>query len=94
MKFIATLNTSRRIERPVNYYGPTRDNVSRLAEQWLESSGKHGDSFSISEVVRVDVAVIECTKPPVVQTFKHHVPDMKPGVLRCDKCNRLYEDHI
>lgn len=94
MKFIASLNTSRKIERPVEYHGPTQENVSKLAVNWMDANGERGDSFSIQEVCRVEVAVIECDKPPKVQTFKHHAPDIKPGTLRCDKCNRLHEEHI
>lgn len=94
MKFIATLNTPRNIERPVQYHGPTRENVSGMASKWLDANGMHGDSFMISEVVRIDLGVIDCDKPPVVRKFKHHEPDIKAGTLRCDKCNRTYEEHI
>lgn len=33
MKFIATLNTPRNIERPVQYHGPTQENVSGMASK-------------------------------------------------------------
>lgn len=93
MKFIATLNTLRPLNRPVQFHGSTQSSICAFTEKWLDCNGYAGDSFSIAEVVTVEVAVIECKNPPLVKQFRHHSPEMKPGCLRCDKCNRLYEEH-
>lgn len=97
MTFLASLNTSRHLERPVHYYGPTKDAVESLAVKWLDANGNYGDSFSICEFVRSEVAVIHCDKPeetPAPREFKGHAPVFRDGVERCQKCNRLESEHV
>ena len=96
MKFIANLQTSRNIPRPVSFFGSTETSVISYAVIWLEAQGEHGDSFSIEEIVRRPVRTIECGKEPAPlpePTGGRHAFMKGKSPLRCDRCNGLFEEH-
>ena len=98
-RYIAILHTARHLERPFQFFGSDRARTTKQAEDWLEANGQHGDSIEITQLVREPVCVVECKKPapgPAVRIPKdgHHAfVEPKYGV-RCDKCNKLEEEHF
>ncbi len=93
--FVASLRTSRSIERGVSFYGADQATVEKAARSWLEAFGEPGDAFFVMENVTEQRAVIVCDKiarTAPVKTLKGHA--FKPGKgLRCDTCNLLEGEH-
>src|ERR1019366_4859357 len=95
--FLASLRTSRQVERGVSFHGSTQESVEKPARAWLESLGEHGDFFVVTEFVRLEHSVIECDKPkPALQDPKWNGHPFKDGKspLHCYICNGTYEEHL
>ena len=96
VSFVASLRTSRPLERGVSYHGADFASVESAAKKWLESFGERGDTFEIIENVPTRRALIECDKPPAPKpqrAYKGHA--FKPGSgVRCDVCGSAEEAHV
>lgn len=94
--FVASLRTTRALERGVSYHGGTQESVEKPARAWLEAFGEHGDSFEVVENVPTLRATLACARPPAekpVRKLKGHEFMAAARGLRCDVCGNLEEGH-
>lgn len=95
--FVASLQTTRTMERGVSYHGATQGSVERPARTWLEAFGENGDSFIITENVPTQRIVIACEKPVAPEPepqWKGHAFVAGKSPLRCNACNNIYGEHL
>lgn len=94
MNIRAVLQTSRYMERGVQYYGPDVVTVSTMADKWLDNHGKPGDQFAIFEETLV--RVVPFTKATVlVESEQVPGPTLQhafvPGSgIHCDRCGGVH----
>ena len=96
MLFMSVLSSATPRERGVQFIGSDA-HVTKSATDWLESSGEHGDEFTVYEVVRQPLRVIKCDKPkppPPGPKAGHHAFVESPYGSRCQKCSGTVEAHL
>ena len=95
--FIASLRTTRTLERGVSFHGATQSSVEKEARTWLDAFGENGDSFCVVENVPTERAVIACDKPvapePERKLKGHGFMSDPKQPLKCRVCGSEKGEH-
>ena len=67
MRFVGILVTERKLDRPVQKFGPDQVNTEGICIEYLKAAGKPGDRFEISDLSPKPVSSLTLTGPGTVE---------------------------